>query len=167
MYKENPSVLLHYGIPRKSGRYPWGSGEDPYQSSRSFKFLKDYTELKNSGLYSNTEIAKKMGMSTTELRNNITWARREEREYRHNAIKDMSEQGVPNTEIAKRLGISEGSVRNYLSEKKPLTHVQFDNITKAVEDGVDKFEYLDVGVGVERQLGVSRTRFNKVVDKLV
>lgn len=167
MHKEKPSVLLHYGIPRKSGRYPWGSGEDPYQSSRSFKFLKEYTELKNSGLYSNTEIAKKMGMSTTELRNNITWARREEREYRHNAVKAMSEQGVPNTEIAKRLGISEGSVRNYISDKKPLTHVQFDNITKAVEDGVDKFEYLDVGVGVERQLGVSRTRFNKVVDKLV
>ena len=25
--------LLHYGMPRRSGRYPWGSGEDPYQHS--------------------------------------------------------------------------------------------------------------------------------------
>lgn len=24
--------LYHYGIPRRSGRYPWGSGDDPYQS---------------------------------------------------------------------------------------------------------------------------------------
>ncbi len=24
-------VIAHYGIKRRSGRYPWGSGEDPYQ----------------------------------------------------------------------------------------------------------------------------------------
>ena len=23
--------LMHYGMPRRSGRYPWGSGENPYQ----------------------------------------------------------------------------------------------------------------------------------------
>lgn len=28
--------LEHYGMPRRSGRYPWGSGEDPYQSGRDF-----------------------------------------------------------------------------------------------------------------------------------
>ena len=22
--------LMHYGTPRHSGRYPWGSGENPY-----------------------------------------------------------------------------------------------------------------------------------------
>ena len=25
--------LYHYGIPRKSGRYPYGSGKEPYQSN--------------------------------------------------------------------------------------------------------------------------------------
>lgn len=25
--------LYHYGIPRRSGRYPWGSGDRPFQSS--------------------------------------------------------------------------------------------------------------------------------------
>ena len=25
-----PDELYHFGIPRKSGRYPWGSGERPY-----------------------------------------------------------------------------------------------------------------------------------------
>ena len=29
------NYLIHYGIPRRSGRYPWGSGERPYQSSGS------------------------------------------------------------------------------------------------------------------------------------
>lgn len=28
-YRED---LIHYGIKRRSGRYPWGSGENPYQS---------------------------------------------------------------------------------------------------------------------------------------
>lgn len=28
-----PKYLMHYGIKRRSGRYPWGSGEDPYQSA--------------------------------------------------------------------------------------------------------------------------------------
>ena len=30
------SVLEHYGTKRHSGRYPWGSGENPYQSSGDF-----------------------------------------------------------------------------------------------------------------------------------
>lgn len=28
-------TLIHYGIKRRSGRYPWGSGEHPYQSEKS------------------------------------------------------------------------------------------------------------------------------------
>ena len=27
----NYNYLIHYGIPRHSGRYPWGSGKRPYQ----------------------------------------------------------------------------------------------------------------------------------------
>ena len=30
---ENNEELYHYGIKRKSGRYPWGSGKKPYQSN--------------------------------------------------------------------------------------------------------------------------------------
>lgn len=30
--------IIHYGTPRHSGRYPWGSGKDPYQ--RNSEFLK-------------------------------------------------------------------------------------------------------------------------------
>ena len=27
-------ILMHYGVKRRSGRYPWGSGDDPYQHNR-------------------------------------------------------------------------------------------------------------------------------------
>lgn len=28
-------LLIHYGIKRRSGRYPWGSGDNPYQREKS------------------------------------------------------------------------------------------------------------------------------------
>ena len=39
--------LAHYGMPRRSGRYPYGSGEDPYQ--RNGDFLSRIEELKKNG----------------------------------------------------------------------------------------------------------------------
>lgn len=40
-------ILMHYGMPRRSGRYPWGSGDDPYQHSGDF--LSRVQELKKTG----------------------------------------------------------------------------------------------------------------------
>lgn len=33
MYNYNYKELFHYGMPKRSGRYPYGSGDRPYQSS--------------------------------------------------------------------------------------------------------------------------------------
>lgn len=41
------NFLEHYGMPRRSGRYPWGSGDNPYQ--RSIDFLGRIEELKKNG----------------------------------------------------------------------------------------------------------------------
>ena len=68
--------LMHYGTPRHSGRYPWGSGDNPYQ--RSGDFLSRIEELKNQGL-TETEIAKAMGMSTTQYRAQKSLAKDERR----------------------------------------------------------------------------------------
>ena len=38
-------ILMHYGMPRRSGRYPWGSGDNPYQHSGDF--LSRVEELKS------------------------------------------------------------------------------------------------------------------------
>src|ERR1041385_8569742 len=35
------AYLAHYGIIRKSGRYPWGSGETPLQRSKTFLDIVD------------------------------------------------------------------------------------------------------------------------------
>lgn len=31
LYSRPYAAIYHYGMPRRSGRYPYGSGEDPYQ----------------------------------------------------------------------------------------------------------------------------------------
>lgn len=35
MYNYNYQELFHYGMPKRSGRYPWGSGNRPFQSEES------------------------------------------------------------------------------------------------------------------------------------
>ena len=164
MKKPPIDELLHYGIKRRSGRYPWGSGEEPLQSEN--KFLRDYEDLKSQGL-KETDIAERLGLNTTQLRNNIMWARKEERLIRQEQATKMKEEGLSNVAIAERLGISEASVRNYISDGEKFEKLRKDNINEAIVQGVDQSGYLDVGAGVERQIGVSRNAFNAEVNRLV
>ena len=64
-YEDGAEIIVHYGTPRHSGRYPWGSGDEPYQSSGSF--LADVQKLRKEGM-SEVDIAKSIGITTTELR---------------------------------------------------------------------------------------------------
>ena len=47
--EESNEILKHYGVKRRSGRYPWGSGDSPYQ--RSGDFLSRAQELKKEGMW--------------------------------------------------------------------------------------------------------------------
>lgn len=169
--KPSPDVLLHYGKKRRSGRYPWGSGDDPHQAEGFHKFLSDVDSLRSKNL-PDTEIAKKLGMNTTELRNKITWANAERDSHNTEQTRILKEAGMSNVAIGNKLGVSEATVRNYIKKlnndgPEKIKKIKLDNITKAIEDGVKNTGYLDVGVGVERQLGVARNRFTTVVNKLV
>ena len=52
--------LEHYGMPRRSGRYPWGSGKDEYQ--HSIDFLGRVEKLKKSGWKETPENIKNVGL---------------------------------------------------------------------------------------------------------
>ena len=66
-YDETASdILAHYGTKRHSGRYPWGSGENPFQ--HEIDFLDRVRKYRAKGM-TEKEIANKVGYSTTsELR---------------------------------------------------------------------------------------------------
>ena len=105
--------LAHYGTPRKSGRYPWGSGDDPYQSGKSFMGAIEEIKKAQPGI-SDPQLAKIMGMTTPELRARKSIAGNAIRKAEELQIIRMKEKGMSNQAIGDRLGISEPTVRNRL-----------------------------------------------------
>lgn len=154
--------IQHYGVKRRSGRYPWGSGEDP---QRSKDILSKIDELRMKGL-SETEVAEALGMNTSQLRSEISWANKVRKQVLMDSIVSRKERGESDTQIANDLGIAESSVRNYLSNKDKITINQLDNVANVLRNGVGEHEYLDIGVGVERQMGISRAKLKAAVNKL-
>lgn len=107
-------ILMHYGMPRRSGRYPYGSGENPYQHSGDF--LSRVQELKKSGM-SETDIAKNMGLTTTQLRTQMSLAKDERRALQVATAKGLREKGYSLNEIADKMGFAnDSSVRSLLNE---------------------------------------------------
>lgn len=156
--------LMHYGIKRRSGRYPWGSGEDPYQHE-NWGFKKVVDNLKAEGL-SEKEIAESFGISIRKLRSKITIANEEIQAHNRSEAIKLKDKGWSNQAIGDKLGVSEGTVRNLLksSEEKKVssTRATADVLKQEVLDN----RYVDVGFGVERYLGVSRTRLIAALDLL-
>lgn len=157
------SELMHYGVLRRSGRYPWGSGENPYQRYDSFLGYVD--ELRSQGL-SEVEIARGLGMTTSELRSRKSIAKAEKRAADAAEAWRLKEKGYSNVAIGERMGINESSVRNLL---KPSLQER-NNVTKATADmlknSVEEKGYIDVGVGIENHLGISRTKLKTAIAQL-
>lgn len=154
------AYLLHYGTPRHSGRYPWGSGEDPYQ--RSAGFYNHVNELKKAGL-TQVEIAKSMGMTTTQLRAKYTNAKDVKKDYEYQKMVKLKEKGWSNSAIAREFGINESSVRSKLDPLKKERNQRTQNTANALADAVKNQGFIDVGAGVEAYLGVSSTMKNNAL----
>ena len=119
------NALAHYGMPRRSGRYPWGSGENPYQDYKSL--LGHVAELRAKGL-SDAEIAKGLGMkSSTELRALRTIANQAVKESDILTAMKFKDKGMSNVAIGQRMGINESSVRSLLD---PKTRERNANLTQ-------------------------------------
>ena len=126
--QEDEDYIVHYGMPRRSGRYPWGSGEDPYQHEGWSDFLVRVNKLKASGWTETPEnIKKEFGenMTTTQYRKEKSYAEYKDRCYRVNTAKRLKEKGneengwqpMGASEIGRVMGINESSVRSLLNDK--------------------------------------------------
>lgn len=161
MWDDNkPSLdeLAHYGMPRRSGRYPWGSGKDPYQHSGDF--LSRVETLSKSGM-SEKQIAESMGLTTTQLRIQKSMAKEERRSLEVATAKGLREKGYSLKEIAKQMGYSnDSSVRSLLNEGSEQRMNQSKETANFLKKQVNEKGMIDVGVGVERELGISREKLN-------
>ena len=154
-------ILMHYGMPRRSGRYPWGSGNNPYQHSGDF--LSRVDELKKQGL-KETDIAKTMGLTTTQLRTQMSLAKDERRALQVATAKGLREKGYSLNEIADKMGFNnDSSVRSLLNETSEARMNQAKATAEFLRKQIDEKGMIDVGTGVERELGISKEKLNQAL----
>lgn len=159
----NNDELMHYGTPRHSGRYPWGSGENPYQSSTGFYGMAK--QLKSDGM-SDKEIAESFGMSTREYKSAYSNAKNEVRAANRAEALRLKDKGYSNTAIGQRMGVNESTVRSWMDEDIAERSSISKNTAKALKSAVDDKKYIDIGGGVENQMGISRTALDNAVKML-
>lgn len=154
--------LLHYGTPRHSGRYPWGSGKNP---QRNKNFLSRANDLKNQGL-TEKQIAEAFGMSTTQYRAMHSIAVNERQKENIAKVQKLHEKGYSNMAIARETGFPESTVRNYLKPEYQARRDTATRIADVLKEQIEERPYLDVGEGVELQLGVSKEQMKTAISIL-
>ena len=154
--------LEHYGMPRRSGRYPWGSGEDPYQHSRDF--LGRVEELRKNGWTETPEnIMKEFNMTTTQYRTQKSLAKDERRKLQVATVKSLQKDGLNTSEIGRKMGINESTVRSLLNEKSSERMNQARNTADFLKQQIDKKGMIDVGSGVEHELNISHEKLQQAL----
>ena len=155
-------ILMHYGMPRRSGRYPWGSGEDPHQ--RTGDFLARVEALKKQGWKETPEnIMKEFGLTTTQYRTEKALAKDERRALNVARAKSLSEDGMGATDIGKELGVRESTVRSWLNAEAEARMNQAKETAAFLKKQVDEKGMIDVGVGVERELNISKEKLKEAL----
>lgn len=157
-------AIFHIGTKRHSGRYPWGSGENPGQRNRSF--LMEVDALKKKGM-SEKEIAEGFGLTMKQLRDNKAIAKHEiKQELINRAVYLRDERRMSNVAIGEQLNMNESSVRALLSDSTKAKVEKLETLSNTIKTAVDEKGMVDIGSGVEAQLGVSRERLSAAVTKL-
>ena len=157
--------LAHYGILRKSGRYPWGSGGPEYASNKGFLDMVD--NLKRQGL-SDVEVAQGIGISTTALRAAKSIAKSEEKAANIATAQKLKDKGMSTSAIGRQMGINESSVRSLLAPGAADKAKVLDATAEFLKSQVDEKKYLDVGTGTEYYVGtgVARGNMDNAIAKL-
>ena len=153
--------LQHYGTPRHSGRYPWGSGENPYQGDDNF--LSYVRECREKGI-SDRDIYRAMGMNSSQFRQKISQYSAEYQAYQESMCVKLREKGMGWTAIGRRLGIPESTVRSYVNRHGKDRRTSARQIADQLKSEVDEYGYLDVGSGTEQWLkDATATKLNNAV----
>lgn len=154
------AYLAHYGILRKSGRYPWGSGST--QNTRNKMFLDHIQELRKQGM-SDTDIARGFGLTTTQLRAANSIAKNQQKQAQIGMAQRLKDKGYSNVAIGQRMGLNESSVRALLAPGAQDKIAVLRSTSDMLREQVAQKQFIDVGKGVENQLGMSSTKLSNAV----
>lgn len=167
---DEDDFIAHYGVKRRSGRYPYGSGGDDTSELGEAKYfqsaLNEMRNLTGPDKMTESQIAKSFGMTTNELRANITAAGNQVKQDRVNRVRSMSDAGMSNMGIHRETGIPEPSVRALLKPDADFRANRLTDLADTIKASVDKHGYVDVSKGNAQALGVKKTMFDTAVAML-
>ena len=151
--------LEHYGMPRRSGRYPWGSGEDPYQHEPDF--LSRVEQLKAKGWQETPEnIKKEFGLTTSQYRIEKSICNDERKALDIARAKSLKADGLSTSEIGRRMGVNESTVRGWFDQEQKARYNQSKATAEFLKKQVDQKKMIDVGKNTEFDLNVSREKLD-------
>lgn len=160
------NILEHYGTKRHSGRYPWGSGDNPYQHSGDF--LSRVEELKKKGLSEkeiletiNNSLPDEYKMGLTEFRTARQKAGHDRKALEYDQIRALKDDGLGWKEIGDKLGVSESSVRSKYNNAIGEKASQAEKIAATLKAEVDKKGMIDISEGANQVLGVSESKLDE------
>lgn len=169
--------IEHIGIKRRSGRYPWGSGRDPYQRSVAFKSYFD--EMKAKGL-TDPQIAEGIqafakltdphaSFTTSDLR--AATAISTEEIFAANSARaaELKKKGLSNGAIAETMGLprsAESTVRGWLKASQDVKEGSLRATAETLKQHNAEKPFLDVGKGQHLYMGISETKLRTALAML-
>lgn len=136
---------------RGSGRYGYGSGENPFQHEESLKAR--VSQLKKMGA-SASDIAKALGYkSTGELRKALSIEDNQRKLTMMKTVPDLAQKGMTVKDISEKLGVSQTTIRKYLSGEQKVQVNKTNAVADNLREVVKAKRYVDVSEGVERAIG--------------
>lgn len=168
------------GAPIGSGRYPLGSGDNPYQDYRVFK--NRVTQLKAKHFSDTgeritdkelcaylfgTDSNGNLNVSIRDYRKMITKANAEIAAEDFREAQKLKAKGWSNKAIAEKLGRSTTSVGDLLKREADSKSKKINNAAEMLKESLDaQGGFIDIGSGSELYIGVSRTNLAAAVAQL-
>lgn len=168
-FEEFEDYLMHEGrsiddgAPIGSGRYPKGSGENPYQHDGSF--IGTVKKLREQGL-SDKEIYESFGMNSSQFRAKLSIEKNAKRASDISRARILMDHGYGYTEIGRQMGVPESTVRSWLDPTIKERALKTTNVANSLKEAVAKKKYVDVGAGTENYMGISRQRLKTAIAQL-
>lgn len=160
---DNSEALMHYGKGHldggHSGRYPWGSGEEKFQRATDWLDRQEAFERENPKPTAEM-IKEKFGMTPGQYKQEKAICIYERKCGLIARARTLADDGVGATEIGKKMGVTESTVRGWLDSKSSQKIEDLYNTTEVLKKSLDKHKMVDIGPGVELELGVSSDRLN-------
>lgn len=148
---------------RGSGRYGWGTGENPNQ--HQFDLISEVARLKSRGL-KEAEIAKMFlgeKAKAIDLRAELTIEKNRLRRFNHQtAVRLLEECNGNVSEVARKMGRNESTIRSFLdpikADRMDRYEITAEVLKKRIQDTIDADAkgMIDISSGTELFMGVPK-----------